>query len=210
MMGRWWCYTRLLEQPPLPMAGEEKETPPAKKAEPTEGDRENERRRQAIAERMEAEYVEALKLSLGTLGPGWTPWMKISLIDSDYYQRHDGTPEVRATAYKVYRGEERLTENSVYLMRRSDGTVVKADNYEDLFGDLLKEKHPTRGFTHNGTWIAYDRWTLCWSALEFYHPKSVETLAKLRATREANKDAKFAADYPLFDLAGFERQDKKP
>ena len=51
---------------PLPLAGEEKPPEPtaAKKIEPTEGDRENEKRRQAIAEKMEKEYAEACRASV--------------------------------------------------------------------------------------------------------------------------------------------------
>ncbi len=193
----------------LPIAGEEGPEKGEKVALPivTEQDRSNAKMREAIAAKQEAAWNEAYLLAFGALGPGYTPWMRLSLIDSDHH--NTGNTESIATVYKVYRGEERLTENSVFVMRRPDGTITKSKNHEELFGDLLKEKHPTRGFEHNGTWCAFDRWTLVWSALELYKPRSAEALAQLRATRESNKDAKFAEDYPLFDLAGFERQDKK-
>src|SRR5689334_2574632 len=57
---------------------------------------------------------------------------------------------------------------------------------------------------------AVPRWSLCWSALELYKPRSAEQLSALRRTREENKDRKWAADFPLFDLAGFDRHDAKP
>src|SRR5262245_58339511 len=109
--------------------------------EPTDHDRRNAEIRQAIAERQATEYTEALNLALGTLGPGWEPWMKLVLLDSDHRRTGDTTPV--AVVYKVYRGEERLTENSVFLRRMPDGAVRKAGNYEELFGDLLHEPHPT-------------------------------------------------------------------
>jgi hypothetical protein len=129
---------------------------------PTEGDRENYRRRQEIADRQNAAYQEAYLLALGVLGPGWTPWMVLSLIDSGYHQGADRTPV--ATAFKVYRGEQRFSENSVYLRKLDDGTVLKADKYEELFGDLLTEPHPTRRMEIKGEMIAPPRYSLVWSS----------------------------------------------
>ena len=83
--------------------------------EPSDRDRRNAAIRQIIAERQNAEYAEVLKLALGALGPGWTPWMKLTLVESDH--RQTGNVEPVATAYKVYRGEQRLTENAVFLRR---------------------------------------------------------------------------------------------
>ncbi len=57
--------------------------------------------------------------------------MKLTLIDSDH--RQTGNIEPVATVYKVYRGEQRLTENSVFLRRMPDGQVLTADNYEAAF-----------------------------------------------------------------------------
>src|SRR5438128_149286 len=108
--------------------------------EPTEHDRENASRRQEIADKQAAEYGHCLRLALGVLGPGWTPWMKLCLIDSDYYLRHGAPPEPVATVYKVYHGKLRLSENSVYVMEK-DGKTVWARSYEELLGDLLFEKH---------------------------------------------------------------------
>jgi hypothetical protein len=177
--------------------------------EPTDHDRRNAEVRQAIAERQAAEYAEALKLALGTLGPSWTPWMKLVLLDSDHRRTGDTTPA--AVVYKVYRGEERLTENAVYLRRMPDGTVRKADRYEELFGELLDEPHPMRRLEVKGRLVPAPRWTLCWSALELYEPKSAEELARLRASRERGKEARadrsFAEEHPLLARAGIRRQD---
>jgi hypothetical protein len=155
--------------------------------------------RQAIAERQQAEYEEVQALALTALGPGWTPWMKLSLIDSDRGQGR-GSPAV-ATAFKVYCGEARLTENSVYLRRMPDGQVLQADRYEPLFGDLLHEPHPTRRLEVKGQLVAAPRWTVCWSALERYQPRTAEQLAALRQTRQrkaaAREERKFAEENPL-------------
>ncbi len=159
--------------------------PPADPPQPSARDLENAAVRAAIAAKAAAEYTEAMKLALGVLGPGWTPWMKLSLIDSDHHRT--GNTEPVAVAFKVYRGPEKLSENSAYLRRMPDGQVMRADSYEPLFGDLLREPHPTRGFEHNGQWCPYPRWALCWSALELYSPKSPEELAKLRLSREQRK-----------------------
>src|SRR5690348_15582326 len=102
-------------------------------ATPTSQDIENARRRQQIAARQAEEYTEAERLAQEALGPGWTPWMKLSLIDSDH--RRSGNTEPVATAYKVYQGDERLTEHSTYVRRMPDGQVRHADTVEPLFGE---------------------------------------------------------------------------
>jgi hypothetical protein len=181
-------------------------------SEPTEHDRRNAETRRQIAERQLAEYTEALKLALGTLGPGWTPWMKLVLIDSDH--RRTGNTEPVAIAYKIYRGEEKRSDNSVYLRRMPDDTVRKADNYEDLFGELLHEPHPTQTLELlHGQVVPAPRWTLCWSALELYNPKSAEELAEARVRREERAVEKQAEANPLFAeqiKAGEYRVEKKP
>src|SRR3954452_6150027 len=80
-------------------------------ARPTPQDIENVGIRREIAARQAEEYAAAERLALAALGPGWTPWMKLSLIDSDYHRT--GNTEPAATAYKVCRGKERLSEHSV-------------------------------------------------------------------------------------------------
>ncbi len=177
--------------------------------EPSDRDRRNAAIRQIIAERQNAEYAEVLKLALGALGPGWTPWMKLTLVESDH--RQTGNVEPVATAYKVYRGEQRLTENAVFLRRLPDGQVLKADNYEELFGELLTENHPSRVLDFKGRQAPYPRWTLCWSALERYTPRSADALAALRISRQQGREVrehgKFAEENPLFAQAGIKRPD---
>ena len=170
--------------------------------EPTGQDRQNAAIRAVIAERQNAEYREAERLALDTLGPGWTPWMKLVLLDSDYHQTGNTTPH--AVAYKVYKGEHRLSENSVYLRKFPDGAVRQAAGYDELFPEL-PELHPTRTLEVKGKTVAAPRWSLCWSALELYVPKTAEALAALRASRERKReeraDKKWAADHPLLAWA---------
>jgi hypothetical protein len=167
---------------------------------PTQQDNENARRRRQIADRQREEYAGAERLALEALGPGWTPWMKLSLLDSDH--RRTGNTEPAATAYKVYRGEKRLTEHSVYVRQMPDGQVLHADSYEPLFGELLHEKHPTRTIEVFGQRVPAGKYELCWSALELYEPKSAEELAALRVTRERKAEERAVAQAiganPLF------------
>jgi hypothetical protein len=180
-------------------------------AQPTPQDIENARVRRQIADRQAEEYAEAERLALEALGPGWIPWMKLTLIDSDHHRT--GNTEPAATAYKVCRGENRLTENSVYLRRMPDGQVVYADRYEPLFGELLQEPHPTRTLEVRGQQVPCPRYSLCWSALERYEPRSAEQLAAARVKRQQRAIEKEAQEHPLFAeqiRAGEGRTEKKP
>jgi hypothetical protein len=182
-------------------------TPP----EPTEQDRENARRRREIAERQAEEYADAERIAREALGPGWSPWMKLSLIDSDHHRTGNTKPV--ATVFKVYRGEARLTENSVYLRLMPDGQVQQAPSYEPLFGELLQASHPTRTLEIRGQQVPCPRYSLCWSALERYEPLPAEKLAVLRTTRERKKaeraERRWAEAYPLLALAE-KQQDTTP
>jgi len=171
-------------------------------------DIENAERRKVMAAVQNAEFALCESLALRALGPGWSPWMKLSLLESDYHRRA-GPPAVRATAYKVYRGDARLSAESIYLMER-DGAVITAETPEELFGDLLTERHPTYGFEQDGRWIAFDRWCITWSALELYHPRSAEQLAEARVNRERKRAErelqKWRTDHPLLaDLPNAEQ-----
>ena len=127
-------------------------------AKPTNRDIENARVRREIAARQGEEYAEAECLAREALGPGWTPWMKLSLIDSDH--RRTGNTEPVATAYKVYRGNERLTEHSAYVRRMPDGQVLHGGSCEPLFGELLHEPHPKRTVEVRGQRVSADRYEL--------------------------------------------------
>ena len=163
---------------------------------PTHQETENARIRQGIADRQAEEYADAERLALEALGPGWTPWMKLSLLDSDYHRT--GNTQPVATAYKVYRGEKRLSEHAVYLRRMPDGQVRQADSYEPLFGELLHEPHPTRTLEVRGRHVPCPRYSLCWSALDLYEPRSAEQLAAARAKREQRATERKAEENPLF------------
>src|SRR5437868_5136769 len=132
---------------------------------PTAQDVENAQRRAAIAARQNREYDEALGLAETALGKGFRPWMKLSLLHSDYHRTGDTTPV--AVAFKVYRGEERLTENAVFIRTFADGTVRQAVSYEELFPEL-HEPHPTRCLEIGGKLVPAPRWSLTWSSLERY------------------------------------------
>ncbi len=184
-------------------------------AAPTPQDIANATARQEIAAHQAQEYMEAERLAREALGPGWTPWMKLTLIDSDH--RRTGNTEPVATAYKVYRGKDRLTEHSAYLRRMPDGQVLHASSYEPLFGELLHEPHPERTIEIRGQRVPTDRYELCWSALELYEPKSAEELAALRVTRERRAEERAVnqavEDNPLFAeqiRSGAWRPHKKP
>jgi hypothetical protein len=109
--------------------------------EPTAQDVANAAYRKAVSDRQAAEYAEVMRMALGVLGPGFKPWMKISVVDSDYRRTRDDTP--RAVVYKLYFGDERLSENAVYIRQMPDGTVKKAHGYRSLIEELLEEPHPT-------------------------------------------------------------------
>jgi hypothetical protein len=163
---------------------------------PTPQDIENARIRREIAARQAEEYAAAERLALAALGPGWTPWMKLSLIDSDYHRT--GNTEPAATAYKVCRGKERLSEHSVYLRRMPDGQIMHADSYEPLFSGLLHEPHPTSTLEVQGQEVPCPRYSLCWSALELYEPRTAEQLAAARVKREQRAIENEARENPLF------------
>lgn len=158
---------------------------------PTPLDIANAEARRAISDRQAVEYGEAMRLALGVLGPGWAPWMKLSLIPSDHRETGEAAPV--AVVYKVYRGEKRLTERSTFLRRMPDGTVARASRYEPVFGELLHEKHPTKTIEVRGQQVPVGRYELCWSALGLYQPRSAEELAKLRAYRAQRKAEREAA-----------------
>ena len=134
----WTARRQVIDRP---FARRRRVAYPVGMVEPSEHDRQQAAIRAAIAKRQAAEYAESANLTLGTLGPGWTPWMKLVLLDSDH--RHTGNTEPAAVAWKVYRGERRLSENSLYLRKLPDGAVKRADSYDDVFPEL-HEPHPTK------------------------------------------------------------------
>ena len=85
-------------------------------------------------------YDACRRLAPAALGPGWLPWMKTSLIDADHRRTGDATPA--ALACKVCRGEK-TSENARFVRRVLDGRALKAESYQGVFGELLREQHPT-------------------------------------------------------------------
>jgi hypothetical protein len=172
-------------------------------SEPSERDRENARIRQEIAARQAEEYAAVERLALAALGSGWTPWMKLTLVDSDYHRT--GKTEPVATVYKVYHGDDKLSQNAVYLRCLPDGQIRQAAGYEPLFGELLDEKHPTRTLAIQGRQVPACRYSVLWSALERYEPLSAEARAARRVSRARNRaereEKAWAADHPLLAWA---------
>jgi hypothetical protein len=99
----------------------------------------------AIAEKQNARYAEASTLALAALGPGFTPRMRLALIDAGHRRTGDRTPA--AVAYEAYRGEERASENARFIRRLPGGRTLKGDTPGSVFGDPLTQRHesPTIG-----------------------------------------------------------------
>ena len=76
---------------------------------------------------------------------------------------------------------------------------------------LLKQKHPSYGITKDGEWVALDRWSETWSALELYELGTAEELGALRVTREGYRVERatkaWVEDYPLLALADITLED---
>jgi hypothetical protein len=178
------------------------DTPPL----PTDQERRNSAVRAVIAARQQAEWQACVALAEQALGPGWQPWMKLSLIPTDHRQTGDDTPV--AVAYKVRRG--RGDNRDVRYVRAGDGQVLCAERYEDVFGALLAEPHPTRTVAVKGQRVPVSKYELYWSPLERYVPRSAEELALLRQGRQRKRqeraDAAWARDNPLLVYLGYSRQ----
>src|SRR5207253_745067 len=124
-----------------------------------EQDRENARRRQEIAERQEADYVQCLSLALKAFGPGWLPSGRHCLTDKDEEERARRTGErarATATVYTVRNAAGECRHFSV----ADDGQVTCHESAASGFGSMLKEPHPTRGFQHQGQWCPVHRYSL--------------------------------------------------
>lgn len=190
------------EDIPLSLAGR------SQSAEPTDQDYENERLRKAIAERMEAEYVECLTWALKAFGPGWLPACRHFLLDKDEEdacRRSGARPRAAATVYTVKNGKGERRHFTV----GEGGQVVEHASYQEAFGDRLLELHPTQTIEVRGEKVHPHRYSLCWAPVELYRPMTAESLAKLRATRERKRQEKLNREWeaanPLFASAGMKR-----
>lgn len=175
---------------------------------PTDRDRHNAAVREALASRQQAEYDRVLLWAMGKFGVGWLPAGRHYLLDKqveDEARRTGERPEVAATVYSVrhmHTGRKRQ-------FTVTDGLVVEHESYEEGFGAMLQEPHPTMRIEVKGQKVAPFRYSLCWAPLEIYQPRSAEELAKLRVSREEKKavraEKKYQEETPLF--AEIDRQE---
>ena len=182
---------------------------PAELPIPTDQDRRNAAARQAIAERQQAEYDRVLHWAMGEFGIGWLPSGRHFLVDKadeDRCRRTGERPVPAATVYTVRRGDGAKRHFIV-----KDGLVTEVSGYEEGFGPMLQEPHPSMRIEVRGQSVAPNRYSLCWAPIEKYSPRTAEALAAARVTRERNRaireQAKFEREYPLF--VEIERQEKE-
>lgn len=180
---------------------------------PTERDRENAILRRQIAARQAEEYDQVKGWAEAAFGPGWQPSHRHYLVEIDEEERVHYTgerPQAAATVYTVKNnaGEQR------HFAVSADGKAIECDSCQSGFGPMLWEPHPTRGFTHQGSFCRYHRYSLNWVPYEKYQPKSAEELAALRASRERKKaereEKKWVTEHPLLAWAErVQREDEK-
>jgi len=173
---------------------------------PTAQDIKNAQVRQAIADRQAEEYGQCLRWALGAFGPGWLPSGRHFLLDKaveDECRRTGDKPTPAATVYTVKNAGGRKRHFTV-----TDGRVREVASYQEGFGPMLNEPHPTMRIEIRGQEVAPHRYSLCWAPIELYHPKSADELAALRESREEKKaekeQAKFKEENPLLAWAELE------
>jgi hypothetical protein len=169
--------------------------------EPTAHDRQNAAIRDAIAQKQAEEYGDCLRLATRAFGPGWLPSHRHMLISKEEEEKHRRTGEPAIPAATVYTVKNAAGDKRHFAVE--DGKVREVANYEEGFGAMLLEPHPTAGFTdQKGVFHNTHRYSLCWAGYELYHPKSAEQLAALRQSRErkkaAREEAAFREANPLF------------
>jgi hypothetical protein len=181
---------------------------PAELPIPTGQDRRNAAARQAIAERQQAEYDRVLHWAMGKFGIGWWPSGRHFLVDKADEHRCRRTGERPVPAATVYAVRREDGAKRHFIVK--DGLVTEVSGYEEGFGPMLQEPHPSMRIEVRGQSVAPHRYSLCWSPIEKYSPRTAEELAAARVTRERNRaireQAKFERDYPLF--AEIERQEE--
>jgi hypothetical protein len=163
--------------------------------EPTAQDMENANTRAAIAARFEAEYRQVMAWADRIMGPGWEPVGRHYLVDKDEEQRarREGGPmKAAATVFTVTNGVRKRH----FTVR--DDKPVEVSGYQECFGPMLLEPHPTQRIEVRGERVAPHRYSLCWAPVEVYRPRSAEDLAALRERREAKAVDKAAEENPLF------------
>jgi hypothetical protein len=175
---------------------------------PTDRDLHNARIRQVIAERQYREYDRVLLWATEKFGPGWLPSARHFLLDKeeeDRCRRTGERPVSASTVFTVSNGEGQKRHFTA-----KDGLVTEYSGYEEAFGPMLLESHPTMTIEVRGAKVHPLRYSLCWAPIETYQPRSAEQLASTRVRRERNKaereQQKYEREYPLF--AEIERQEK--
>ena len=141
-------------------------------------------------------------------GPGWLPNGRHYLLDKedeDRCRRTGERPVAAATVFTVRNADGQKRHLTV-----KDDVVTECSGYEEAFGPMLLERHPTMLIEVRGEKVHPLRYSLCWAPIETYQPRSAEQLAAARIRRERNKaereQKKYERDYPLF--AEIERQEK--
>lgn len=179
--------------------------PPHSPPQPTDQDRNNARIRREIAERQAREYAQVLEWATAAFGPGWLPRCRHFLVEVEEEERVRYTGERAKAAATVYTVSNEAGQDRHFTIK--DGKVMEHASYQEGFGAMLLEPHPSRGFEHRGQWCRIQRYSLCWAPYELYEPKTAEQLAKLRASRERHRqereDKRWADENPL--LAWSER-----
>lgn len=161
---------------------------------PTDLDRENAARRQAIADHFRAEYARAEALACSLFGPGWKPTGRHMLLDKDQED------EARRTGTRAVPVATVITAEKGGVKRHFRvETMQECESMEAGFGQMLLEPHPTKGFEHEGKWCRLHRYSLCWGGFEpDYRPASAEKLAAARQKRQEKAVEKEAEAAPLF------------
>jgi len=179
---------------------------------PTEQDRQNARIRQEIAQAQLEAYAQVLKWALGAFGPGWLPSHKHFLLDRDEEARVRYTEERAQAAATVYTAKNSAGQARHFTVD-PEGRAKECADYQEGFGAMLFEEHPSQGFEHGGKFCHYYRYSLCWAPFDLYEPMTAEGLAKLRQSRERKRqdraDAKWAADHPLLAWSGLNGREQK-
>jgi hypothetical protein len=178
---------------------------------PSDQDRANARLRRQVADRQAQEYAQVLAWAAKAFGPGWLPSHRHDLVDKDEEARCRHTGERPRAAATVYTVRQEETGEARHFTVAADGAVTECAGYQDSFGPMLREPHPTRGFQHQGQFCHYHRYSLCWVPYELYQPRTAEQLAALRAARGRTKAARaekeWAAANPLLAWAEKVRQE---
>jgi hypothetical protein len=89
--------------------------------------------------------------------------------------------------------------------------VRECAGYEESFGEMLLERHPTMRIEVRGEKVPPHRFSLCFAPDELYVPKTAEQLASLRVSREKKKAERelqqWQEDNPLFVASGVRLED---